>query len=239
MTMGTPVQLSLGIALKDEATFANFFEKEANAQAFAALKAIASESTQTEPVNLIVWGAPGCGLTHLLQAVCHDAYESGKSIQYLPMNDVIGFDANDICDGLEGVDLVCIDGIDAICGHRSWEHAFFHLYNKMKDAGHCMVFSSHTSPPSLPIILPDLKSRILASVVYHIESLADDEKQKAMIMRAQARGMEMSEEVAKYILQRASRDTNELFYLLNRLDDASLQQQRKLTIPFVKETLRF
>ncbi|VUD51368.1 DnaA regulatory inactivator Hda [Thalassocella blandensis] len=236
--MGSPVQLSLGVALKDEATFANFFEKDANAQVLAALKNLTATSS-SEAQNIIIWGAPGCGVTHLLQAVCHDAYEARKSLQYLPMNELIGFDANDICEGLEGIDLVCIDGVDAICGNRSWEHAFFHLYNKIKEAGHTLVFSSHTSPPSLPILLPDLKSRLLASVVYHVESLTDTEKQNAMIMRAQARGMEMSEDVAKYIMQRAPRDTSELFELLDRLDDASLQQQRKLTIPFVKETLQF
>lgn len=235
--MGTPVQLSLGVALRDEATFVNFHEKDANAQVLAALQSLAHSGDEAQ--NIMIWGAPGCGVTHLLQAVCHDAYEVQKTLQYLPMNDVIGFDANDICEGLEGLDIVCIDGIDAICGNRSWEHALFHLYNRMKDAGRTLVISSHTSPPSLPILLPDLKSRLLASVVYHVESLTDNEKQDAMIMRAQARGMEMPMEVAKYILQRASRDTNELFDLLNRLDDASLQQQRKLTIPFVKETLGF
>jgi regulatory inactivation of DnaA Hda protein len=58
-----------------------------------------------------------------------------------------------------------------------------------------------------------------------------------MIARAAARGMEMPADVATYILSRASRDTAELFTLLNRLDDASLQEQRKLTIPFVKSVL--
>lgn len=234
MSMGSPVQLSLGVALKDESTFANFYVKEANQQLVAALQQLAN---QPSGQNHVIWGAPGCGLTHLLQAVCHDAYNNDIAIQYLPMKDLMGFDANEICEGLDGVDLICIDGIDAICGNRNWELAFFHLFNRMKDAGHTIIFSSHTSPPSLPILLPDLKSRILSCVVYHVERLSDSEKQQAMIIRAKARGLEMSEDVAKFILQRASRDTNELFYLLNRLDDASLQQQRKLTIPFVKDTL--
>lgn len=234
--MGTPVQLSLGVALKDEATFANFLTKPPNAQAVNALQQLARGRDTS---NHVFWGAPGCGLTHLLQAVCHNAYMNKISLQYLPVRELLRFDANQICEGLDNLQLICIDGIDAICGNRSWEVAFFHLFNKMKDAGHTILFSSHTSPPSLPIVLPDLKSRVLSGVIYHVESLTDIEKQEAMIMRAKARGMEMPEEVAKYILQRASRDTNKLFKLLNQLDDASLQQQRKLTIPFVKDTLRF
>ena len=61
----------------------------------------------------------------------------------------------------------------------------------------------------------------------------------ALQLRAKGRGMEMSDEVAKFILSRAPRDTNDLFHLLDHLDDASLQQQRKLTIPFVKDVLSF
>ncbi|MDF3014247.1 MAG: hda, partial [Cellvibrio sp.] len=39
------------------------------------------------------------------------------------------------------------------------------------------------------------------------------------------------------IIQRLPRDTNELFWQLARLDHASLAEQRKLTIPFVKKVL--
>lgn len=235
MTVSSPVQLSLHVSLSDDATFANYYASgEINSQAISALKLFASGDGED---CLMVWGARGAGLTHLLQAVCHDASEHKKSIQYIPMRHMIGYSAVDICEGLDGVEIVVFDGVDYICGNRDWEHSLFHLFNRIKDRGHKIVFSSHTSPPSLPILLADLKSRLLGCVIYHVESMSDTEKEKALITRAGARGMELPEEVARFILSRASRDTQELFYLLHRLDDASLQQQRKLTIPFVKEVL--
>ncbi len=236
MTIDSPVQLSLGISLRDESTFSNFYAHgDTNT---LALKVLASLANGEEISNHLIWGAPGCGLTHLLQAACHAAYFSERSVQYLPMRDFMGYAAADICEGLEEVDLVCIDGVDVVCGSREWEQAFFHLFNRMKDAGKTLLLSSHTSPPSLPILLPDLKSRVLGSVTYHIESLGDEGKAQAIIRRGAGRGINIPEEVARYILERASRDTNELFELLDRLDDASLQQQRKVTIPFVKAILR-
>ncbi len=189
--------------------------------------------------NHFIWGSPGAGLTHLLQALCHKANQNNLSVQYLPINDIIGFDPSDICEGLDGVDIVCVDGLDLICGYRNWERALFNLFNNVKDAGHVMVFASHTSPQTLPVLLPDLKSRLLGCTIYHVEGLKDEEKQQALRMRASSRGMEMSEDVAKFILSRASRDTNELFFLLNRLDEASLREKRRLTIPFVKSVLGF
>ena len=51
------------------------------------------------------------------------------------------------------------------------------------------------------------------------------------------RGLQMSDEVGRFILTRGERSMSALFELLERLDQASLQAQRKLTIPFLKETL--
>ncbi|MGU2568375.1 HdaA/DnaA family protein, partial [Pseudomonas aeruginosa] len=50
-------------------------------------------------------------------------------------------------------------------------------------------------------------------------------------------GLHLTDEVGRFILNRGSRSMNSLFDLLEQLDRASLQAQRKLTIPFLKETL--
>ncbi|WP_075186092.1 DnaA regulatory inactivator Hda [Teredinibacter haidensis] len=235
MSDGTPVQLSLGVSLRDDATFENYFVAAGvNTQAVFALNRLAKNNQQD---LMLVWGSRGAGLTHLLQAACHIASHDGRMIQYLPMADVRGYDAAELCDGLEEMDIVFLDGIEHVCGNHLWEQTLFHLFNRLRDGGKSLLVSSHTSPPSLPILLPDLKSRMLGCEIYHIEGLTDEGKKEALKMRAAARGMELSGEVASFILNRASRDTAELFYLLNQLDDASLQEKRKLTIPFVKEVL--
>ncbi len=232
----TPVQLSLGVSLRDDATFANFYIAEGNEQALHALQEFSAGGGEG---NLVLWGSRGAGLTHLLQACCHQAFGCDLNVQYLPLRDLVGYAPEDVCDGLDKVSLVCLDGVDQICGHRQWELALFHLFNRLRDVGNRLLIASHTSPPSLPLLLPDLKSRLLGGVVYHLRALNDPEKALALRLRAKGRGMEMSDDVAKFILSRAPRDTNDLFHLLDHLDDASLQQQRKLTIPFVKEVLGF
>ncbi|WP_455365563.1 HdaA/DnaA family protein [Kaarinaea lacus] len=49
------------------------------------------------------------------------------------------------------------------------------------------------------------------------------------------RGLELSDDVGQFLLRRYSRDLVELFALLERLDHASLSEQRRLTIPFLRE----
>lgn len=237
MSGTAPVQLSLGVSLRDDATFSNFYAADDNNR--QVLAAVEAASRNAGEANVVIWGARGAGLTHLLQACSHAACANGVRVQYLPLRDLVGYAPRDICDGLEAMQLVCLDGIDEISGNREWEQALFHLFNNLRDAGHRLLIAAHTSPPAIPVRLPDLKSRILGGVVYHLHGLNDEGKQVALQVRAKARGLELSDEVARFILARAPRDTNELFLLLNVLDDESLQQQRKLTIPFVKDVLGF
>ncbi len=234
----SPKQLVLGISLRDEATYRNFYCRAGskNSEIVNILKAQLSGSGEQ---IIYLWGAAGCGLTHLLQAACHDAHERGIYAQYLPLKDLAGYAPDSIFEGLEAQDLVCVDSVDAVVGHSAWEKALFDFFNRMRDAGKRIIFSSVANPNKLPMRLEDLKSRLAWSVIYHLEELDDADKSAALQMRAKSRGMDMQEEVAQFILNRAPRDTNDLFYILDSLDELSLREQRKLTIPFVKEVLGY
>jgi len=72
-----------------------------------------------------------------------------------------------------------------------------------------------------------------------VTPLNDQSKQAALQMRAKGFGLELTDEVAQYILHRAPRDMKELFLTLKRLDHVSLAEQRRLTIPFVKQVLNY
>ncbi len=74
-------------------------------------------------------------------------------------------------------------------------------------------------------------------MTFQLQRLDDGERLKALQLRARVRGMQLPDEVARYILHRGSRRLDELFEALAELDRASLSAQRKLTIPFVKQAL--
>ncbi|RYY76308.1 MAG: DnaA regulatory inactivator Hda [Gammaproteobacteria bacterium] len=232
----SPQQLSLGVSLNDDATFENFYAPTgtANAQILSALQA------QIEKANepfIFLWGAPGCGLTHLLQGACHYAQTLGKSFQYFPLRELAGYAPDELFNGLEVLDLVVLDALDEVIDRPDWEFALFNLFNRLRDAGKLLLVAAVHGPQELPVNLPDLKSRLHWGAVFHVHTLDDEQKQAALQFRARARGLELNDEVAAFIIQRSPRDMNELFWLLNRLDHASLAEQRKLTIPFVKKIL--
>jgi DnaA-homolog protein len=234
--MTKPQQLSLSVNLNDDATFSNFYAPIHTHNA-SVIDSVRNQIEIAKEPFIYLWGASGCGLSHLLQAACHRAQILEKRFQYLPLRDLMGYAPEELLYELELLDFVCLDGLDVVVGRADWQLALFNLYNRLRDAGKLLLVTAHLGPHQLPVSLPDLASRLHWGATFHVHSLNDEEKRQALQLRANARGLELNDEVAQFIIQRLPRDMNELFSQLNRLDRASLDQQRKLTIPFVKQVL--
>lgn len=233
MKQGMINQLTLGVGLKDDATFANFYAGK-NQQLITELKKTASG--QGERV-IYFCGIGGDGCTHLLQACCHEANQNHLRSVYLPLANLTDF-APDILEGLESLDLVCIDDVHKIAGKPAWEEAFFHAYNRIHDAGGRLIVTANVMPKALGVALPDVVSRLAWGMVFPLQPLTDAEKLTVLVMRAERRGMTLTEEVGKFILNHCPRHMSTLFAALDALDKISLAAQRKLTIPFVKAVLQ-
>ncbi len=233
--MSSPQQLSLGIGLSDYATFANFHAPAGSPQA-QALGALSAQ-LQGGEAFVYLWGAGGVGLTHLLQAACHQAQAQGWRIAYLPLAELLDCDPAAVLTGLESLDYLALDDVQVVAGRADWELALFNLYNLLRDNDRRLLVAARTSPRELPLQLEDLRSRLQWGLTIQLPPLGDGDKRLALQSRARARGLELNDEVANYLLQRLPRTTHELFSQLHRLDAASLAEQRRLTIPFVKRVL--
>ena len=130
--------------------------------------------------------------------------------------------------------LVCIDEIERICREPSWEHALFSVLERMRSARGMLVLAGRVNPAGLDVALRDLATRLAWGVVYRIHALNETETLRALQLRARNRGLEMPEKVARYVLHRYPRDARSLFNLLERIDEASLVRQRRITIPFLR-----
>lgn len=233
------MQLPLGIKLPDSATFANFVHG-GNGEAIEHIRRCLSKACDDDAA-IYVWGGVGCGKSHLLQAACHHVAAVGETSVYLPLKFAPGKDAEalvpEMLDGLETLDLVCIDDIDAVAADEAWESALFHLYNRVHAAGNRLLVAGHAAPADLPLQLPDLSSRLSWGWIFQLQVLADDDKKQALQLRAETRGFDLPDDVSDYLLRYFPRDMHALFALLDHLDAASLVAQRRLTIPFIKTVL--
>ncbi len=219
------VQLPLGLALRDGFGLDNF-HPGANAQALHAVR-------EAQLPFIYLWGAYGSGRSHLLQAAV--GAESAPAL-YLPLAEARDY-GPEMLEGLEEMALLALDDIEQVAGERPWEEALFHLYNRLHLAGGRLLVAADRAPVNLPLLIPDLRTRLSHGVTLQLQTLDDDGLAAALQLRAAQRGLELGDEVASYLLRRAPRDSHALFELLERLDQASWEQKRRLTVPFVRGLL--
>lgn len=227
-------QLPLDIEIKADSTFSNFVEgSDANAQ----LTAVLQQTSRGNSEFIYLYGEAGTGRTHLLQAFTQSFSEQFPQslVAYLPLDNMQL--VPEMVEGLSSFDAVCLDGIEHCLGNKDWETAFFNLYNQLKELDKTLIISGAAPPQNLEVVLPDLKSRLSAMLIHAIQPLSDDDKRVLLQAKASERGLELTDDVANFLLSRQQRDLPYLLDMLDQLDQASLQAKRRLTIPFVKQVL--
>ena len=225
-------QLALGVRLRADAVFESF-APGANGELLAALR-----SPGTEPLWL--WGASATGKTHLLQAVCAalgaaDTVAPGTAA-YFPLTRSASLPPAALL-GFENCRVLCVDDVDAVAGDLAWEEALFRLFNEAAELRTRLIFAARAAPRALDWILDDWRSRAAACVVYQLHDLDDAGRVRALGLRAAQRGLQLPAETSEYLLRRMPRDLRSLFEVLDRLDEASLIAQRRLTVPFIRDAL--
>jgi DnaA family protein len=224
-------QLPLALGLADYARFETFVDG-ASAAAVRHVRAVADGAPDT------VWisGPHASGKTHLLQAACRSASLAGRRAMYVaPLEEHAA--EPEILAGLEGVDLLALDRVDAVAGDPAWERQLFVLFNEIAAKRSGLLLAALVPPAAAGFELRDLASRAAGAVAYRLQPLAHSERVDALLLHADARGLELERGAAEYLLDRVDRDMVGLRGWLDRLDRASLAEHRKLTIPFIRELL--
>lgn len=202
----------------------------------AAVDALRGLEPLGPPTCLYLHGAPATGKTHLLQAVCADAAARGLAAAYLPLRDLRSI-GPELLAGWGELDIVCIDDIEQVALQPPWNRALFALHQQLEERRGRLLVTSRLAPAALGMTLRDLASRLAGGLVLTLQPLEEAERMRALQLRAQQRGFELPEETALLMLQRLPRDMTTLYGFLDRLDEASLVEQRRLTPRFVREIL--
>ncbi|WP_439287332.1 DnaA inactivator Hda [Lonepinella sp. BR2357] len=226
-------QLSLPIHHLDDETLENFYGDNN----LLLLNSLHKNFQQLQQSFFYIWGTAGSGKSHLLKAVTNYILAENRYSIYVPLSKYAHF-STAVLDNLEQQDVICLDDLQAVIGHHDWELAIFDLFNRIKEKGTALLLiSGDQSPTALPVKLPDLASRLRWGEIYQLHPLNETQKIQALQQNAHQLGIELPEDTANFLIKRLDRDMHSLFTAVAKLDKASLQAQRKLTIPFVKEIL--
>ena len=225
-------QLPLGVRIPDRAVFATFLPAR-NAQATEHLARLARGE-----ISGTAWvcGPQGAGKSHLLQAASVQASETMRAA-YFPLGQLHSLGVG-VLEGAGQLDCLCIDDVDAALGNLEWERVLFGILREIEERGGRLIVSAATPPSLVPWALPDLGSRLNASMVFQLRALDEAEQQEALRLRAHTRGFELPDETSRWLQRRFPRDMRALYELLDTLDEAALIAQRRLTVPFIRSVLQ-
>ncbi len=226
---GPAPQLTLDLFKSARHDFAGFL-CGANHQA---LLAVQHWARRDGPPILHLRGVQGSGKSHLLQAAIGAVAAGTARAMYVPLREIFP-DGEQLLEDLDSVEIIALDDIDICAGQASWERCLFNLYNAVYTSGRRLLWSARTEPA---FVLPDLVSRVQASLIYQLHELSDTDKAAVLRTRAHARGLDLPEAVVEFVMLRERRDMTSLITLLDELDAIALAQVRALTVPLVREVL--
>ena len=140
-------------------------------------------------------------------------------------------------EGFSQCDVLAIDNLDAIAGNPHWEACFYQVINRCRDGDYRFVFAMTHKPDYLHTTLDDFRSRLQWGLMLQLPSSDDTEIRQILRRRAQLIGIELAEDVISYLMTHHARNLATQMAILRRLDGASLSQQRRVTIPLIKQAL--
>ncbi len=185
--------------------------------------------------HLWICGSPDSGRSHLLHAACHLQATVGRTVAYVPCDGVRP--DPEILEGLHTYDLVALDDVEEWLGEATLERALMGLYQGMTSSRGQLVCVSRQSPNRLCFGLADLGSRMRSAESFEVRELTDADKALVLASKARHRGLDIPEVVLRYWLTRSHRSLSALLADFDRLDQAAMAQQRRVTVPLVKQVL--
>ena len=183
---------------------------------------------------IYLWGAPGVGRSHLLQAVSAlpDALYLGRGSNPSVIRNIA------TAEHLQHK-LIAIDNVELL--DDEGQAALFALYNRWREVaaarhGFALVLAGDHAPMAMQL-REDLRTRLGWDLVFRLELLSDQDRAEALKARAAERGLLLSPEVISWVLTHYARDMGRLTSLIDALDRYSLEKHRAITLPLLKDLL--
>jgi chromosomal replication initiation ATPase DnaA len=118
------------------------------------------------------------------------------------------------------------------------EEEVFHIINHCKNSNLKILLTSSYALNNYKFILADLKSRI-KTFNHSIINDPDDEMCKIILTKLlhEKQVIVKNKEIFEFIYNRVNRTYKDIYLVIEKIDQLSLEKKRQLTIPLIKEIL--
>ncbi len=216
--------------------FDNFIKGEGNQLARAAAIAIGENSGETSFNPFFIYGGVGLGKTHLMQAIGNRIIEKSpsKKVIYISteqftvefIDAIQSGKANEFSNFYKGMDALIIDDIQFLIGKERTQDYFFHIFNRLHQAGKQIILSSDKPPKELKGLNERLISRFQWGLTADIQAPDFETRMAILKNKAESFGLSVPIDILEYMAYNITSNIRELEgCLIKILANASLNSQ--------------
>ena len=225
-----------GSGLNPQFRLDNYVVGSNNDLAVSAAKAIIEHpGTRYNPYFL--YGGPGCGKTHLVQAIGNEIREQHPElrVRYTTIEEFYHDYVESVrkkIDGFENkyrksVDVLIIDDFQYIVGKEKSQEEFFHTFNELHNNNKQVIVTCDRLPSELASVDTRLSSRLMQGMPIDIQ-MPDFETRCAILhMKAELSGYNVDNKTIEYLAENIRSNVRELEGKLNQV--AALAEMRNIS----------
>lgn len=195
--------------LHPEYTFENYCASASNRVARSIAEAVANDPNCKTFNPLFIFGSPGVGKTHLIQAVGIRMKERNPSMRVLYITSRL-FESqftqavsrgkiNDFINFYQSIDTLIIDDIQDMIGKKGTINAFFHIFNHLTLNQKQLILASDCCPSKMEGMEERMISRFSMGMTAQLDNPDYDLRRQVLVQKAEQAGLELPEEVIDYI----------------------------------------
>lgn len=229
-------------------TFENFIEGNCNRVAHSVGLSIAENPHQVTFNPMFLYGAPGVGKTHLINAIGIRVKEKypEKRVLYVPAHEfMVQYTAsvhdnkfNDFIHFYQSIELLIIDDIQEISGRAKTQQAFFHIFNHLQQNRKQIIMSCDRPPAKLDGVEERLLSRFKWGFTTELEK--PDTKLRLAILKNKIRrdGLCFPQNVITYIASKATDNIRDLEGIVNSIMAYSIVYNCDINMELAERVVR-
>lgn len=234
--------------LNPNLTFDNLVEGDCNRVARLAGINVAQKPGATSFNPLVIFGSTGLGKTHIAQAIGNEVrrLHSNKSVLYVSAEKFINQfidhsknnEVNDFIHFYQLIDVLIIDDIHIFTSAPKSQDVFFAIFNHLHQSGKQIILTSDTPTKDLEGMQERLLSRFRWGLNADIQAPDFETRQEILRMKMKQDGIELNEEVVKYIAFNIQNNVRDLIGASISLFAQSTLNKKEIDLEVAKRVMK-